>query len=142
VLRHQHTDGEELHRQPLRGSGQGHAGERSKGSGRPRHGSAIATSPALTGKNHWTETRPKLRGGCPSWIRIEPCAAPRNPLFGGFWRISERCVLADNHLSDVAHAVEFENAIGMERVLSARLPRRIRLTITGGLFCGFRAQNL
>jgi hypothetical protein len=26
--------------------------------------------------------------GCPSWILIEPCAAPQNPLFGGFWRIS------------------------------------------------------
>ena len=26
--------------------------------------------------------------GCPSWIHIELCAALRNPLFGGFWRIS------------------------------------------------------
>jgi hypothetical protein len=33
------------------------------------------------------ETR--LRG-CPSWIRIEPCAAPQSQPLGGFWKISER----------------------------------------------------
>jgi hypothetical protein len=27
--------------------------------------------------------------GCPSWIRIEPCASPRNLRFGVFWRRSE-----------------------------------------------------
>jgi hypothetical protein len=27
--------------------------------------------------------------GSPSWIRIEPCALPRNPLFGGFLRTFE-----------------------------------------------------
>jgi hypothetical protein len=27
--------------------------------------------------------------GCPSWIRIEPCALPRSLRFGAFWRRSE-----------------------------------------------------
>src|SRR5208337_215343 len=74
---------------------------------------------------------PWMLFGSPSWIRIEPCAVHRNPVFGGFWRTSGSCVLAENNpipRSPRLKAVEFANAMrGGAGPLSTRLPGRIRL---------------
>jgi hypothetical protein len=38
------------------------------------------------------KSKVESKDGSPSWIRIEPCAMPRNPPFGGFWKIFASCV--------------------------------------------------
>jgi hypothetical protein len=76
-----------------------------------RNGALFATT-----RNSERETR---LAGCPSWIRIEPCALHRNPVFGGFWRTSGNCVLAENNPipgSPPLKTVKFPNAMRVERV--------------------------
>jgi hypothetical protein len=47
----------------------------------------MARNGAVCAATSYSERETRLVG-CPSWIHIEPCAAPRNPIFGGLWRIS------------------------------------------------------